>query len=178
MLPTTRILATIVASLVTSTLFMTILFFSPQILPTIKESVASNQGMKNGHHLKKDWLGVPESQWNYANGLLEKEAVQYYPNGSLLREMNYKEGKLEGEVREYHEKSQVRRIQIQDFVPTSTSRQAIAGTLRAVWYYKEGKRHGPYEIYHSSGFLKERGHYDMGKKVGRILKFNEQGLPE
>ena len=47
--------------------------------------------------------GTVKVEWNYKNGRLEGVRKIYYRNGNPLAEGNYKDGKLEGTSKGYHE---------------------------------------------------------------------------
>ena len=72
---------------------------------------------------------------------------------TLLRRINYKNGKLHGPREQFHEN----------------------GLLWIKENYKNGKRHGPREKFRENGQLYIRGNYKNGKRHGPWENFNEDG---
>lgn len=82
---------------------------------------------------------------NYKNGLLDGTVKIFYKDGVLTEESYYKRGKLHGESKRY----------------TSD------GKMISKIPYVNGKIHGKVFYYDNQGIIRETGHYDMEKRVGR-----------
>ena len=74
---------------------------------------------------------------------------QYYENGSLEYMSTYKNGKLDGEYKEWSEK----------------------GILVEHSYYKDSLLHGEYNLYYASGKLFREGVYINGKREGEFKEW-------
>ena len=48
-------------------------------------------------------------------------------------------------------------------------------TGRIQWSFKNGKKHGPWIIYHKNGQLESKGTYKDGKEDGPWVQYNEDG---
>ena len=82
---------------------------------------------------------------NYKKGLLDGVVKVYYKDGSLTEESYYKNGLLHGSSKRYTDKSKL---------------------ISNIPYVK-GKIHGKVFYYNNDGVIRETGHYDMEKRVGR-----------
>jgi antitoxin component YwqK of YwqJK toxin-antitoxin module len=99
----------------------------------------------------------------------------YYPNGQLLREETYRNGKEEGIVTEYDSLGNV-----------ITKGEYVNGVRNGEWFYHvgdhtekgkyvEGERDGMWEYYYEDGQLAFTGNYDMGLAVGKHKYFHPNG---
>ena len=73
---------------------------------------------------------------------------EYYPNGTLMKEIHYYKGEIEGEIKSYYEN----------------------GKLRYSSPYINGKKNGHYKAYDESGNLKEELLYESGIFIKEIYK--------
>ncbi len=120
--------------------------------------------------------GHLQAQFNYVNGVREGQAVHYnlktgqisgtqqYKNdkpdgkavwydeeGILLSETMFKEGKMEGEKRDYYKN----------------------GQLMLQTFYVADKLHGTATGYFENGHIREKKEFRDGKQVGKTLEFNK-----
>ena len=97
--------------------------------------------------------GKLKAEWNYKNSKLEGINKEYYENGKLKAEWNYKNSKLEGIGKEYHEN----------------------GKLKAEWNYKNGKLEGISTQYHMGGAILAKRNFKDGKPEGITKMYQESG---
>tara|TARA_R100001463_G_scaffold13391_1_gene35729 strand:- start:1734 stop:2192 length:459 start_codon:yes stop_codon:yes gene_type:complete len=86
----------------------------------------------------------------YKDGKREGEWKEYHDNGKLFQVGSYKNGLKEGEFRSYHS----------------------SGELFIVSFWKSGEEDGEYVFYFYDGDLESITHYKNGKKQEEVL-FNE-----
>ncbi|QNM86170.1 toxin-antitoxin system YwqK family antitoxin [Polaribacter pectinis] len=92
----------------------------------------------------------------------------FYPDGTLLSEENYKDGKLEGEQLIYYPDGQVTEFAIykDGLLDGVCSKYSSKGILIEEITYENGKPNGLAQYFELNGNLKETGHYKNGKRVG------------
>lgn len=153
-----RVLAGAAASVVMVGVFILVLFVLPRPLPGIPAEAPKGQ---DGIYEKNYWIGTPEARGQVLDGRVQGGFVQFYPNGSLYRLLQYSAGRLNGEAREFHEmptRNMGRRR------PADTP-DGLTGPVKAVWNYSDGVREGPYRFYALNGELIEEGEYRNGKRL-------------
>ena len=169
-----RLLAGGIAGTIIAVLMMSIIHFTPRSVPKLIAEVGQTK-IEDGLHEDYDWFGLLQTQWSYSSGKPNGVAFQYYPNGSLYRELFYVNGYLEGTMREYYENEAYRRPPPRGRYPSHQERNIMAGTLKAIWHYQEGQRHGHYELFFDNGLYKEEGDYHLGKRVGVMQRYSKEG---
>lgn len=98
--------------------------------------------------------GILKAEWNYKNGKLNGVSRSYYESGELETEENYKNGKQEGITKWYYE----------------------SGKLKYEWNYKNGKQVGIYKLYSESGNIELEARYnENGKKEGVEKIYDSDG---
>ena len=108
------------------------------------------EGILNGRKRVGNWKyfypdGELMSEENYENGKLEGEQLIYYPDGLVTEFAVYKDGLLDGIISKYSSK----------------------GILIEEITYKKGKPNGLAKYFELNGNLKETGHYKEGKRIGK-----------
>ena len=93
---------------------------------------------------------------NYKDGQLHGEYKEFYENGQLGIVSNYKNGKLEGEYKHFREN----------------------GVLDFEANYKDGKREGEYKTYYENGNLAMTCNYENDKREGICVRFNPNGTKD
>ncbi len=93
----------------------------------------------------------------------------FYPDGTLMSEENYKDGKLEGEQLVYYPDGQVTEFAVykDGLLDGVVSKYSSKGVLIEEITYKNGKPNGLAKYFELNGDLKETGHYKDGKRVGK-----------
>lgn len=93
----------------------------------------------------------------------------FYPDGTLMSEENYKNGKLEGEQLVYYPDGRVTEFSIykNGLLDGIASKYSSKGVLIEEVTYKEGKPNGLAKYFELNGDLKETGHYKDGKRIGK-----------
>ncbi|WP_299059981.1 toxin-antitoxin system YwqK family antitoxin [uncultured Polaribacter sp.] len=93
----------------------------------------------------------------------------FYPDGTLMSEENYKNGKLEGEQLVYYPNGQVTEFATykNGLLDGVTSKYSSKGVLIEEVTYKEGKPNGLAKYFELNGNLKETGTYKNGMRVGK-----------
>ena len=51
--------------------------------------------------------GAVQNKANYINGKLHGEVIEYHENGKIARKLNFTDGKCQGEVLEFHSNGQI-----------------------------------------------------------------------
>lgn len=110
-----------------------------------KEGTYKN-GKEEGLWIHRDRDGSPSKEVNYKNGKLDGECkTKFFVDGTVSELENYKEGKLHGIKRSYFYQKK--------------------GKVQSEYNYKDGKRDGAYKIYKDDGSVYEEGRYENGKKM-------------
>ncbi|AQS93347.1 hypothetical protein BXQ17_04290 [Polaribacter sp. BM10] len=93
----------------------------------------------------------------------------FYPDGTLMSEENYKNGKLDGEQLVYYPNGQVTEFATykNGLLDGVTSKYSSKGVLIEEVTYKEGKPNGLAKYFELNGNLKETGTYKNGVRVGK-----------
>lgn len=156
------------AACVMSLLMIGLLQFGPRHMPRFAEHPPRNGPAKDGFWEKKDFMGLVETQGFLRSGWWDGPFVQYYPGGSVLREMTYRGGRLEGELTEYFEKPGYHRAPPKNRLPNRFERPQMRGAIKRSVTYRNGKPDGPYRVYDESGRLKECGFFAGGLTESRI----------
>jgi antitoxin component YwqK of YwqJK toxin-antitoxin module len=92
----------------------------------------------------------------YAAFLSKEYRREFYEDGTLKYEAQYKDGLLDGKKQGYY--------------PT--------GELKVVSHYRENKLHGPYRELYENGQIKVLAYYENGQKHGDYQSFYEDGSSE
>lgn len=95
--------------------------------------------------------GQPSGTQQYKNDKPDGKAVWYDEEGNLLSETMFRQGKMEGEKRDYYKNGQ---IMLQSF-------------------YVADKLHGTATGYFENGHIREKKEFRDGKQVGKTLEFNK-----
>ncbi len=134
--------------------------FASDASPRMRADTNGETGIQDGVLEKKNFLGVVVEKISYKDGRRNGTTIQYYPNGSTLRELTYYSGKLHGICKEYYLKR--RQLVSRFHVPKDGE---FIGSGRLKWYkhYSNGILHGTYEEYHEDGVVKDNGRYKKGK---------------
>lgn len=92
----------------------------------------------------------------------------FYPDGILMSEENYDDGKLHGELVVYYKDGQVTELSLykEGLLEGVSSKYSSKGVLIEEVTYKKGKLNGLAKYFELNGNLKEKGHYKDGKRVG------------
>ena len=104
----------------------------------------------------------------------------YFENGNTMQTVNYKDGVLSGERKNYHESGPLKsqysyengHIEGPWFGYFENSKLAEEGT------YKSGSRNGAWKEYHKNGKLKGEGTYNDGKKIGVWKMYFYDGITD
>lgn len=174
--PLGRFVAGAVVTLVMSAVMITMYSLVPQYEPRLEAEGPKNAPVRDGVWEKNDLFGLVDTQWNLRDGTAEGPALQFYSNGSLFRELEYRAGRLDGPVREYYEKGPYRRSPARGRIAGAAERAAMAGALKKVSHARDGVLEGPYEIYYPDGVLKESGVHENGRRRASA-KYHKDGRP-
>ncbi len=95
--------------------------------------------------------------------------VYYFPNGKLFSEELYKNGKLEGIVKNYYRSGKLlEKTHYKNGKKNGSSKQySDEGILIEEVYYKEDVLDGEAKYFELNGKLRERGVYKEGKRYGK-----------
>ncbi len=160
----TRAFAGGIAGFFVTSIVIAILLFGPRSEAKFQPIVHQQLQKKDGVYEKSDMMGLVQLQWFFEDGYPQGLALHYYPNGSLHRELVYRDGMLQGTVKEYYEKAGHRHKPPREALAYSEVRKAISGPLKAGWQYRDGVLDGPYTLYRENGEIKEQGQYVNGKR--------------
>jgi hypothetical protein len=169
-----RVLAAAGTSTVMVGVFVLILFVLPRPLPALRGEVRADPRRPDGTVETRYWVGLLKERWTYRDGKPHGLTVQYYPNGSIYRELFYVDGKLSGPANEYRELP-LYRGSGRRRAPRRRRESFEKGPLRATWHYVGGAREGPYRIFYEDGTLKEEGAYRAGRPEGVVRTFSRKG---
>jgi antitoxin component YwqK of YwqJK toxin-antitoxin module len=168
-------LATALSSLFMAFVIIVILY-APKPYPSVQPVIKQDVKQEDGNFQRLYWVGLLKSEWNYAAGWPEGPAYHFYPNGSLLRQLFYVQGRLNGPVREFYEKPGRATGFSRRFIAKHPPQAKLgAGQLKAEWNYQDGLLHGRYAKYDAKGNLREEGSYLRGKRHGFIRKYARDG---
>jgi hypothetical protein len=168
-----RVLAAAATSTVMVGVFILILFVLPRPLPALRGEVVPDPRKPDGTVETRYWLGLLKERWTYRNGRPNGRVIQYYPNGSIYRELFYVDGKLSGPANEYREVSLYRGRGRR--LPPRRRDAFEKGPLRATWHYVGGEREGPYRLFYEDGSVREEGAYRGGRLHGVVRKYARTG---
>lgn len=90
------------------------------------------------------------------NGQLGGLITEYYKDGKIVKEVNYKEGKQHGIEKRYFPD----------------------GKLEVEYYYENGEREGWGKIYHENGNLWIEAYYSNGDYNGEVKTYDKNGKLE
>ena len=113
------------------------------------------QGQAHGPTVVYDPAGHVAAELNFVQGRLQGEA-RYYAYGKLVRRANYKDGRLDGVA--------------EDMLPDGTVIQRSS--------YRADVLHGPVERFWTNGQPMERSSYDNGLLATAPLRFDQNGKPQ
>jgi len=85
---------------------------------------------------------------------VEESFTEYYDEGTIKSELNFREGKLNGRILHYYP----------------------SGSIKADMYFENGKQEKEARYYYDGGLLKEIAFYIGGMKNGLAYKYNKEGL--
>lgn len=97
--------------------------------------------------------GELKEEINYRNGKREGMSKWYYETGVLKGERNYKEDKLDGLIKWYY----------------------VTGSLGTDFNYKNGKLEGLTKLYWENGNIKAEHYYENGKREGINKQYYNSG---
>ena len=161
-----RFMAGLFSSTVMAFLLIGILYLTPRPLPPLETEAPSAKKAADGVYEKDYWIGTLRERLTYKNGIADGPVLHYYPNGSLYRQLSYSGGRLNGQVQEFYEMPRRGR---------RPGMMAEKGFPKAIWHYRDGKRHGPYRLYHSHGHPREEGAYADGRREGTVRTWKKDG---
>lgn len=147
-------------------LAMMLIMIAPRNLPGVPSN-SPRTHVQDGVVQTHYWAGLLKEEWQFRDGRPEGTTIQYYPNASVMRVLNYENGVLNGSVKEYYEQSVAADRPSRKFGP-SRPRASQEPNLKGEWTYENGRPNGPYFLYHRDGSLKEEGEFMAGKR--RVVK--------
>ncbi len=163
--------------------------------------------VKDGPWIYYHANGMTEQEGKYSEGKPEGEWLWFYPSGELLREESYFNGLADGIMTEYDESGAVitkgefiegREEGAWIYRAGDAQIEGVySGGLRnGLWTYSDLPRepgkpmvkrfegrfiednpHGKHTYYWSNGNRKEEGEYNMGRKTGDWVYYQDDGLP-
>ncbi len=123
----------------------------------------NKKGKLNGVYKDYNEYGALVEVKNFAAGVLEGDYKSYYNIGKEAEEYvgTYKNGKLTGELINYHDNKQVwSKINYVDgYMHGAKEMFHVNGKLRSKYSYEQGKLNGKYEEYYIDGTLEEEGEF-------------------
>jgi len=121
--------------------------------------------------------GALLAEYNYKDGKLEGTSKGYYQNGAFRGEWNYKNGKLEGKIKVFHENGKLN----YEFNYKNDKRDGVSnyydknGKLLYEWNYREDKLEGMSKGYYENGQVKAEYNYKDDKRNGISKTYDEKG---
>lgn len=144
--------------------------FDPVLVPDSRED---GKVLLDGHILRVFF----DHSWKLyecyveKNGLLDGQAVLFYPDGNLKAESFYREGKLHGPSRFWNREGKLlaESFFIQGLQQGKGFFYYPSGKLYSLKRYKNGLWHGQQEYYYENGMLKTLMHYGHGQLLKEAL---------
>ena len=115
------------------------------------KKVGNNQELVKKREYYKN--GNIDREVNYKDGKKEGKWTTYYENGQIYEEVNYKDGKEDGKWTGYYEN----------------------GQIRLERNYKYGKKEGKWTGYYENGQIWNEGNHKDGKLDGKVTGYYENG---
>ena len=113
---------------------------------------------------------------NYKDGILHGPYTAWYDNGNKYMEMNFVEGKIEVEYKEWNEDWSVSgRVDFKDGVINGLCTRYFFDGSGFMCMYKDDIRDGEYKEFDKNGVLIEHGFYENGKLDGPYKKLTKRG---
>ncbi len=138
----------------------------------ITEKIDYKFGKKNGYSFTYNYDKFPEgiviAKELYLNDQKQGKALYYYPNGSLKEEINYSDGKRQGQAKEYDESGKLT-ILMEYHNNYLISRERVNRTDIS------GLKQGTWKIYHDNGNLYKEMYYVNDLLEGIYKEYNENG---
>jgi antitoxin component YwqK of YwqJK toxin-antitoxin module len=102
-------------------------------------------------------------------GKMHGEYKTFTTEGTLIMNCSYHDGVLHGVKEDYHvfthPPQRKSAILYEHGMMLSAIHYFDNGNIYYTLKYKEGKRHGPYIMYHKDGRIREQGEYNQNKKI-------------
>jgi antitoxin component YwqK of YwqJK toxin-antitoxin module len=161
--------------------------------PFVWEAMFTNDVL-NGKWTMIDAEGRQIRNWEFQDGRLEGNSIDWFPDGKKRRELNFIQGIPQGELREWDDKGKLivqltyrdgrphrpflekhstgdKKLQGWHLGPKEMVRVTFnwwEGTMRVDLMEVEGKevRHGPWTAWHENGVKQYEGEYQNDKPVG------------
>jgi len=93
---------------------------------------------------------------DYKNGLRDGVVIYYHLNGQIDSEVNYRKGKIVGNLKEYYENSSMGK----------------KGAIRRITPYANGKKDGLVKEYYQNGQIWRTTSYKKGKREGKQIEYS------
>jgi len=122
-----------------------------------------------GHYQYKVRDMVVIDCYRNKKGKVHGEYKTFTTEGTLIMSCSYRDGVLHGIKEEYHvftHPPQRKSVSLyENGIILSATHFFDNGHIFRIVHYKEGKRHGPYIMYHKDGRVREQGEYNQNKKI-------------
>jgi antitoxin component YwqK of YwqJK toxin-antitoxin module len=120
------------------------------------------------------------TEWNYKDGLFEGLCKMYYKDGKIMAESNYKNGILNGISKKYYKTGDIESEK--NFkngkLEGASETYYSAGMLKTTTIYKNGIEDGIAKIFYESGNIRSEWSCKNGKFDGIVKTYFEDGRPE
>ena len=113
--------------------------------------------------------------------------TDYYENGQIKSEGNYKDGELDGKWTSYYENGQIEEegnykgcctIYGNSFLDGMWTYYHSTGWIKLEEHWKDGKRHGKSTYYHENGQIRIEGFFQNGEYYDKWNYYQEDGTFE
>jgi antitoxin component YwqK of YwqJK toxin-antitoxin module len=146
-----------------------------------KAGTVISQGEKSGKKIKvlaKYQNGNNKAEGEYLGTEKDGEWKFYDVYGNLSSVENYKDGKLEGSVKNYFDNGNLRieREYIDDTEDGYAKFYYRNGVLKSEGWYKGGTEQGEWTTYFLNGRVKERSYFESGEESGYQMFYTPQGF--
>ena len=122
--------------------------------------------------------GTVHAESDYKQGQLDGQRKLFYPNGQVEIIERYKAGQFEGLFQSYHNdgQPQLEGKYTDHEMGGSWNRYYASGALMEEVHFKQNEENGPFIEYYENGKLKAQGSYlDGDNEHGELKLFDEQG---
>jgi len=120
--------------------------------------------------------GQLKEDCNYKVGKLDGEQIEYFSNGNLAKCYHYKEGKAHGKVQKWYEDGTVayKSEYADDLIHGEEIYRFSNGEMQSKKFFQKGVAQGLHQTWHDNGSLASLISFKDGKRHGSYKIFNEK----
>ncbi len=110
-------------------------------------------------------------------GTKEGHLISHYPNGSIMEEATFKNGKMNGERILYDSAGHIvsKEFIVNDLFEGPYTSYYSNGQIKSQGQYKNNEMSGTWSFYYPSGQLKEEVEFENNKENGPFVEYHKNG---